>query len=443
MPVKGLFDERGLGAGLPLIGRLRKGGKAPTKDGQGERPVDLDYFRVTFEPQYAHLQPLWNELYGDKPTEFSPVFLVGQSVDDCFEYWKEEWDVGGTLLHRCDGEHQHAWTHPETFQWMTARVPCAAPKCECDLVGRLKLVIPDFLDEAGLIGYFAASTGSIRDIATIYLYLRDIQATMGNLARIPFVFGRADQKVNTPKQTKQKNGEYAVTGRIQVEKSLFYIHVLPEYAQMRVIPVLTGALPAPALTGGEAQPRLSAEEAKRLLGAGAGETRRIGATETPTERPATAWDYQAVINQTSGMFGDPTEQELLLTELIRADAVTSDMTTAQVIDELRFAALGDKNNNSQTFTAISLTCHAKPGGKGKASVYYWIQTAEGTAVYAPSRDIFREAKITDKQMADWNTPNTKHELPFPFKLCAERKTHQQTNEAYWSAAKVVLEGEVA
>ncbi|HEX2905887.1 MAG TPA: hypothetical protein VHO69_03455 [Phototrophicaceae bacterium] len=434
MPIKGLFDDRGIGAGLPMIGRLRKGDRVPNKSGNDTHPVDLDYFRVTFEPQYEYLQPMWESLYGEQPDMFPLVLLVGQTVDDAFEYWKEDYTSNGTLLHRCDGEEQHRWYNSDNHMIMSARIKCAAPACACKPHARLKLIIPDFLDEAGVIGYFAASTGSLRDISVVYLYLRDMERTLGNLARVPFVFGRADRKVNVPKQEKQRDGSYQITGRMQTEKSLFYIHVHPDYAQMRVIPLLTGAIEEPAaLPAPEpAAVLMTAEVGRQQLGSGL--TRRIGtpapvpSAEPPLSAPVEAWDRAAVMAQTSNLFRTPDDQELMLGILERDGTITSDMETDQVLVALREAVKPADVGAERAFTALSVTCHKKNGAK---KVYYWLQTAEGEAVYAASRQVFRDFGMKEEELTGWDTPNSKHDLAVPLSVKAVRKQHPDGN-LYWA-----------
>lgn len=300
MPIKGLTTEATFGQGLPPIARLYKGAEKETrsgKDGKEYQTVgkDLDYFRVEFEPQFEHLRPLWLELYGEQPTEFQGVFLAAGTVDEAFASWKEEWNSAGTLIHRCDGEKQAQWWNESIQTYSRAAIRCASPadpytgqvtdhKCDCKNVGRLSLILPEFIQAAGVFGTVSVVTHSLFDILTVYRYLADIQRMYGRLNGVPFIFGRAKKEISAPKQVK-RNGEYVKDGRIKVTKSLFYLHVEPEFTQQRLLPALADspALGAPRPidpSTGEIRVR-DVEDAKRRLGAGDPEQRRFGKALPP------------------------------------------------------------------------------------------------------------------------------------------------------------------
>lgn len=248
MPIVGLTNERlSVGSGLPLIAKLFKGGEKPEN---GRRPgADLEYFRVEFDPQFAHLAPVFAEMYGEQPTEFSPIYLMAKTTDDAFASWKEEWDGSGGLLHRCNGVQQVNWRGADG-QTCEGTKPCAAPSCKCKPIGRLKFLLPEFIDATGVLGYISVNTHSVNDILTIHRYLADIERLYGTLTQVPFVFGRASREVSAPRQVKQANGSYANDGRIKTVKSLFYIHAHPSFTQQHLLPALAGngqqqaALPA-------------------------------------------------------------------------------------------------------------------------------------------------------------------------------------------------------
>lgn len=250
MPIKGLTDNdgRNFGSGLPLIARMYKGDERPA---DGKRPgADLTYFRVEFEPQFEHLRELWTEMYGAEPTEFSGVFLAGATVDEAFSTWLEEW-TATTLLHRCDGEHQVQWFDTRINAYSRAKVMCAKDStggCKCQRIGRLNLIMPDFVEAAGVLGYIAVATHSINDIITIHRYLSDIERMYGRLTGVPFVFGRAQKDVSTPKE----NG-----GRRKVKKSLLYLHVTPEFTQEHLLPTIA-APRAPMIAAPNDAPQLPA-----------------------------------------------------------------------------------------------------------------------------------------------------------------------------------------
>ena len=103
MTILGLTDEQSLNAaqGLAVIGRLRKGEKrSPNAPGR-----NLDHFRLDMADEYQAYTPMFHEIYGDRPTQLDVMF-IGDSVDDVFPNWLEEWGSTTTLYHRCDGETQ-------------------------------------------------------------------------------------------------------------------------------------------------------------------------------------------------------------------------------------------------------------------------------------------------------------------------------------------------
>lgn len=281
MPIIGLTTDIQVGAGLPLIAKLYKGGEKPE---QGNRPgKDLDYFRVEFESQFEHLKPLWLEMYGEEPDEFEPVLLSAPTVHEAFSSWKEEW-TATAMLHQCDGEQQNRWYNTDLQAYSTAKIKCHSTHetkpCECKPIGRLNLILPDFIAEAGVLGYISISTHSLYDILTVYRYLADIERICGRLTGIPFVFGRADKQVSVPKQVK-RGGDYVKDGRMKTTKSLFYLHATQDFTQNTILPMLTGTKAVAALP--EPKPAIDVEKAKARLGnGGSNGARRMG--YVPTEQ---------------------------------------------------------------------------------------------------------------------------------------------------------------
>lgn len=277
MPIAGLVDNIKPTDGLPRLGKLHKGAKRGADDLNKRRPgKDLDYFRVQFEPQFEHLQPVWDALYGDKPTYFDEVLVAGEQVDDVFSFWMEDWSATA-LLHRCDREAQVQHYNPQLGRYSHARVDCAAeatPACQCRPVGRLNLIFGDLIDQTGALGYIIAETHSINDIITLYKRLQAYAKMLGSLQGVKFKFGRSTEQISAPKVA---NG--ARTGdRMKIKKSLFYLHLNEDFTRAEVLPLLQARpASAPQLPSGET-PRLSASEieaARRRLGNGG--PRRIGA----------------------------------------------------------------------------------------------------------------------------------------------------------------------
>lgn len=248
MPIIGLTDRPG--AGFERIAKLYKGGEKQTrtrKNGEEYQIFgkDLEHFRIEFEPQYEHLRPVWEALYGTEPDEFNGVFLTAQTTDEAFQAWKEEWNSSQTLIHRCDGENQLRWYNADAGVMMSAKKTCEAHTdhpCECKEVGRLDFVFPDFCNEAGVLGIITLTTHSIYDIMTIYARLKMLENINGSLIGVPLLFGRTPREINVPGKDKQGNPT-----RIKVTKSLIYINPTADFTQRRLIPTLAGAI-APAAT---------------------------------------------------------------------------------------------------------------------------------------------------------------------------------------------------
>lgn len=328
MPIKGLTTEVQIGSGLPQIARLYKGSEKPE---DGRRPgKDLDYFRVEFEPQYEHLRPIWEEMYGEEPTEFEPVMLVAPTVDEAFSSWKEEWNASQTLLHRCDGESQVKWWSESNQMSMTAKKACEVNDkdhaCGCKATGRLSIILPDFIAATGMLGYVSVSTHSLYDILTVHRYLSDIQRMMGRLTGIPFVFGRAAKEISAPKQVKRASG-YVNEGRIKVTKSLFYLHVNSEFTQSTILPLITTAPTLPSLPAPQT-PQIDVEEAKKKLGTGVASDRRMGGY-VPDEAAVEADEVSEgeVVEDGVIQLGDPPPAYSYLNNLGRVYSKVQDLYT--------------------------------------------------------------------------------------------------------------------
>lgn len=277
MPIKNLTDKpTGFGAGFPRIGKLYKGAeKEPNRPGK-----DLDHFRIEFEPEFESLRPAWEELYGTSPSEFQPVILARDTVDEAFESWLEEWNQAGALLRRCDGERVVRWYNDQTGVYIddSKGIPC---QCDpnnraCKQVGRLNLYFPEFIEKTGVLGYFAIQTHSFYDIVTIYKALTELERMRGSIAGLPLVFGRSRRTVSVPnpKQTGK---------RMRVQKSLVYIRPTAQFTTEILLPEMATprerqlTLPEPTLN-------VSTEVMRETFGASG--PRRVGTrpiTTTPEQ----------------------------------------------------------------------------------------------------------------------------------------------------------------
>lgn len=321
MPIINLTDKVDLSQALPLIGRLYKGAEQETKiskrTGKEYKQFgkDLDYFRVVFEPQFEHLQPLWEEMYGKEPTVFHNVFLTAPTVDIAFASWKEEW-TATTMLHRCDGEKQVMHYNTQIHKYSTAHEACAstaARPCECTNIGRLNMLLMDFIDESDIFGTFLATTHSINDILTVYRRLAATEAMYGTLSNIPFVFGRADKEIRAPRANDQ--GE--IIGRRNTTKSLFYMHLAEDFTHDKLVPMIKAGN---AWFKDGSQPLLTQQgTATNLLNSGSARgERRIGAKTTPAQPIAQVEDIPADVIP---VHPDPTPLTRLV-DTLKANGIT-------------------------------------------------------------------------------------------------------------------------
>lgn len=219
MPIIGMTDQNDveLYEALSRLGNLRKGGVKPVS---GKAPgKDLDHFRVTFEPEYAHLGDTFVQLYGNEPDRFEDVFMAGDTVADAYPTWMEEHGAS-TLKHRCDGQTQVLrW---EDGDYCHDKIPCArlsGEGCKCKQIGKLRIILRDLYEETGVLGWFEVKTHSKHDIIRLHNALTLVAKKAGALTSVPFVFGRAPRTITRP------NG----SNRAKTEKSLLYLHAEPEY----------------------------------------------------------------------------------------------------------------------------------------------------------------------------------------------------------------------
>lgn len=259
MPIKRITEGLSAADGLPRLATLRKG--APKTEGKLR---DLDYFRPHWDEKFLRFAPIFKDLYGEKPKEFVNVYLAAPTASESFEYWMEE-HTETTVLHRCDGEEQHLWYNPDAGIYMRAKVKCLQVAheecieqkhldcpggCACKPSGRLKVILPEFWEQTGVLGYFEFITGSWYDITTIIKHLawveqKLIEFDLGTLDGIPFVIGREPKQISRP----MENGK-----RAKMKKNLLYIRVNEDFGKYRFLPALKAQ--AVALQDGGGQPLL-------------------------------------------------------------------------------------------------------------------------------------------------------------------------------------------
>lgn len=242
MPVYGLSDRHSAGSGLPRLGRLFKGAKRSEEDLKRNRSGrEQETWRIEFDALYLDLQPIWDEFYGDQQLKTIPgVYLMGNTVDDAFESYMESWGSNKLLKHKCDTKMQVKWFNPEIGKVDNTPKPCEQPNCDCQLVGRLNILIPDFQRYAGVLGFFCVNTGSFRDVSRIFKYLSDIQSFYGSVGGIPFFLTRVAEPVEIPEV---KDGK-ATGKRFKSTKHFISLIVDPEFVKTTDMKNQQRALPA-------------------------------------------------------------------------------------------------------------------------------------------------------------------------------------------------------
>lgn len=96
MPIHGLTNTA---RQFVQLGSIRKGEmQAARSDPSKSKPVDLDYFRVTFKPgeKAAALEQEFKRVYGDRPRRIN-IRLPFQNVDQCWDAVYECYKQGGLI----------------------------------------------------------------------------------------------------------------------------------------------------------------------------------------------------------------------------------------------------------------------------------------------------------------------------------------------------------
>ena len=204
------------------LGNIRKG-EMREKNGV-TRPVDLDYFRVTFAPgaQAEAVEHAFRAAYGDKPTEIN-VRFAEPDPNQVWDAFLECYKAGGLIAQAGSNENGLYWQFyrdPEGSEvlvrgglpvgedgarFMAQPIDIAKPiylnsKGEgffLEPVGRLQVVIPETAGVA--VGYFVFQPGSPRDIRNISAELGAYAAMAKQYGKsitgIPFVLRRREEEI--------------------------------------------------------------------------------------------------------------------------------------------------------------------------------------------------------------------------------------------------------
>jgi len=239
MPIKNVTDK---GLSFPMIGKIRKGEKVDIGQGRS-RPVDLDYFKIEFEPQFEHLAEKFFAHYPAEPKEIQ-VTLPFNEIERMWDAFLEAYTAsrllarsdgkpedGGIIIYQCDGKTGEVIVangkdvktgmvvpHPENN---IAGYDYQNKPIEFSPIGRLKVIIP-VLEEAA---YMQLTTGSWWDIQNISQQLAGLkELNNGVIKGIPLTLMRSDQEIMAP-----INGK-----RTRVTKSLISIKADSDWVAARI-----------------------------------------------------------------------------------------------------------------------------------------------------------------------------------------------------------------
>lgn len=230
MPIVGLTDHTpAAGAGMKFLGKLFKGSP---KNEKGHSGRDLNYFRIEWAeeikalPEFSEIEASFNSLYGEQPTQFRNVVLLGgTSVHEVFPTFMNSY-VASHFVRRCTGDTIVLEFDDATLYYNRVEKPCMRSEthdCGCKPEGRLQMVFLDFCKETNLLGYFQFNVGAIHEIRDFYEFLSGVYATYGSMSGIRFIFGRASKKISA--KIAGKEG----VKRQRQSRSMAYLQVEPEY----------------------------------------------------------------------------------------------------------------------------------------------------------------------------------------------------------------------
>lgn len=262
MPINAILDRYTRGRGMPRIGVLHKGAARTDDDLARKRPgKDLDYFRVAWADNLSltpdELDRIFQGLYGAQPKMIAPIYMLGETPDECLSMWYEEWGKSG-LHHRCDGDNQTSWFNSDTGRIDNAPKPCAVQGkgCQCKQIARLNFFSREFMRYSREAGYFTVQTHGMSDIDHLHSVLMDAYALAGTLKEVPFMLTRTPKDFEIPELDKHTGK--ATGKRITVKKSVLFLRIAPDF-----IGQLAAGENAPAqLEGGQNLPALPAQVAE-------------------------------------------------------------------------------------------------------------------------------------------------------------------------------------
>lgn len=232
MPIQHFHDRD---ARVPSIGEFRKGSEKRA-DKQGNKRwsgTELEHWRLTLQPEYAHLQADADAFFGDEPKVLAGFMLVGgNSIEGVLTDWMEEYNTAQTLITRCDGQTIIKHLDPTTGQHDFTPIPCHmlnGGSCECQVRAHLKLFFPGFTAQTGITGVFRALTGSSNDLDQWLNALRLAQSMGIGLNTAYWQLARVKREIQTPemdKTTHQPTGK-----RMNIPHHLADLTLDPDFAK--------------------------------------------------------------------------------------------------------------------------------------------------------------------------------------------------------------------
>jgi hypothetical protein len=277
MPINGLTNVPKM---FLKLGQIRKGEKITVEqDGKKyDKPVDLDYFRVTFFEDAKRAEEQFVRAYGAKPQEIN-VRLAFPEVAEVWDANYEAYLKGGMYAKAASTPERGAYwifyrdfisgevfirgglpTCPDGAEILTKTLDLSAPifsyknnKNEMtpvffEQVGRLNVVVPEIAEVA--VGYLEFRATSPRDIRNISAELAayDMQARQvgKTITGIPFILRRREEEITKNINGKLSRGKSWVVhldmGGEWASKALTVIErlALPEFVEAEVKEIPNG-----------------------------------------------------------------------------------------------------------------------------------------------------------------------------------------------------------
>lgn len=202
MAIKGLSEIRR----LPRIGKIRLGIKEKNKNGPGDHPVEIDYFKL--DPQTPvpeennRILEIYHAKYGDKPKSLPIMFPVGDP-DVVFPQYYKRYNKSAGLVCKGDGEKAVAMDDKAADGLKVIKkngmteVECKGRECpyyidkKCSESATLQVLLPE-LPGAGV---WQIPTGSYNSIVNINSCMDYVRAVAGRLHMIPLTLERRVQEI--------------------------------------------------------------------------------------------------------------------------------------------------------------------------------------------------------------------------------------------------------